>query len=92
MNGRFFQQQLKNPDFAYGLIEIDVLARRYNLHPVDLFDPHCENEFLKLAYLKKIAQVAIEHEAQQMEEAEEKAEQESIRKEMEMKMSEQRSR
>ena len=53
MNGRFFQQQLKNPDFAYGLIEIDVLARRYNLHPVDLFDPHCENEFLKLAYLKK---------------------------------------
>ena len=51
-----------------------------------------ESQFIKLAYLKKIAQVAIEHEAQQMEEAEEKAEQESIRKEMEMKMAEQRSR
>ena len=39
--------------------------------------------------MKKIAQVAIEHEAKQMEEAQEQAEGESIRKEMEAKMAEQ---
>ena len=92
MNGRFFQQQLRNEEFKYGLIEIDVLARRYGLHPVDLFYPDCENEFLRLAYLKKIAQVSIEHENKQIQEAEEQAEQESIRKEMEAKIAEQQRR
>ena len=92
MNGRFFQQQLKNDNFKYGLIEIDFLARRYNLNPVDLFYPECDNLFLKLAYMRKIAEVSIEHENQQIQEAEEKAEQEEIRKEMEAKIAEQQRR
>lgn len=93
MNGRFFQQQLKNNEaFKYGLIEIDFLAQRYSLNPVDLFFPECQNEFLRLAYLKKIAEVSIDHESEQMREAEEKSEQEAIRKEMEEKIAEQQRR
>ncbi len=92
-NGRFFQEQLrKNEDFKFGLIEIDFLARRYNLNPVDIFYPECDNLFLKLAYMRKIAEVSVEHEANQMEEAEQQAEQEAIRKEMEAKIAEQQRR
>ena len=44
------------------LIEVDVIARRYSLNPVDLLFPDCENEFLRLAYLRKIAEVGIDQE------------------------------
>ena len=51
------------------LIEIDVIARRYQLNPVDLLFPDCENDFLKLAYIRKIAEVVIDHENKAYERA-----------------------
>ena len=39
------------------LVEIDVIARRYQLNPVDLLFSDCENEFLRLAYIRKIAEI-----------------------------------
>jgi len=55
------------------LIEIDVIARRYNLNPVDLLFTDCENEFLRLAYIRKIAEIGIEQENKAYEQAQRNA-------------------
>ena len=79
----------KNDSLKYGLIEIDFLAQRYGLNPVDLFNPNCENQFLRLSYMKKIAEISVEYENEKMDEVQQQVEEEQIRKEMEAKMAEQ---
>ena len=63
---------------------MDILAKRYNLNPVDLIAPDLENPFLRLAYLSKIAEAGAEFENEQYEkaqkEAEVKARQQQIRR------------
>ena len=58
---------IKNPQTKYQLAEIDWLAKRYSLDPVDLIDPCCTNLFLRLAYMRKIAQAGQEVENEQFE-------------------------
>lgn len=53
---------------------MDFLARRYNLNPVDLISPGIENPFLRLAYLRKIAETGATYESDQMEKANKEAE------------------
>ena len=67
----------KNPQLKNGLIEIDYLARRYNLNPIDLISPEMENPFLLLAYLSKIAEAGAEFENEQYEKAQKQAEREA---------------
>lgn len=55
------------------LTEIDVIARRYQLNPVDLLFPDCENDFLKLAYIRKIAEIGIDQENKAYERAQKNA-------------------
>ena len=55
------------------LVEIDIIARRYNLNPVDLIFPDCENEFLRLAYMRKFAEIGIDHENKAYEKAQSNA-------------------
>ena len=56
---------------------MDFIARRYNLNPVDLIAPDIENPFLRLAYLRKIAEAGAEFESEQMEKANQKSEREA---------------
>lgn len=58
---------VKNPQMKYQLAEIDWLAKRYSLDPVDLIDPCCTNLFLRLAYMRKIAQAGQDVENEQYE-------------------------
>ena len=67
----------KNPQLKNGLIEIDFLARRYNLNPIELISPGMENPFLRLAYLSKIAEAGAEFENEQYEKAQKQAEREA---------------
>ena len=67
----------KNPQIKNGLVELDYLARRYNLNPIDLISSDMENPFLRLAYLGKIAEAGAEFENQQYEKAEREAERQS---------------
>ena len=60
-----------------GLIEIDFIARRYNLDPIELISPGMENPFLRLAYISKIAEAGAEFESEQHEKAQRKAEREA---------------
>ena len=64
----------ENPQIENGLIEMDFLARRYNLNPIDLISPELENPFLRLAYLRKIAETGAKFESDQMEKANKEAE------------------
>tara|TARA_Y100000310_G_C19961443_1_gene481379 strand:+ start:131 stop:352 length:222 start_codon:yes stop_codon:yes gene_type:complete len=67
----------KNPQIKRGLVEVDSIARRYNLNPVDLIAPDLYNPFLRLAYLGKIAEAGAEFENKQYEKAEREAERQS---------------
>ena len=37
------------------------------MNPMDLFYPDCENDFLRLAYIRKIIQMGLEVEAEELE-------------------------
>ena len=68
----------KNPQvIKRGLIEIDFIAKRYNLNPIDIISPNMDNPFLRLAFLSKIAEAGIEHENEQYEKAQREAEREA---------------
>ena len=68
----------KNPkQIKGGLVEIDFMARRYNLNPIDLISPGMENPFLRLAYISKIAEAGAEFENEQYEKAQREAERQS---------------
>ena len=68
--GAFFLKVCQtNPLAKQNLAEIDILAKRYGLDPVGLFYPECENPFLRLAMMRKIAEFGIEYEAEAMEQA-----------------------
>ena len=69
LNGRFFLEQLRNPQTINTLLEIDVIARRYHLNPLELLGIDTDNQFLRLAYIRKIAEISIDHENQAMEQA-----------------------
>jgi len=56
------------------LLEIDVIARRYSINPLDLIGIDTENQFLRLAYIRKIAEISIDHENQAMEQARQQSE------------------
>jgi hypothetical protein len=60
-----------------GLVEIDFIARRYNLNPVDIISPNMDNPFLRLAFLSKIAEAGAEYENEQYEKAQRQAEREA---------------
>lgn len=64
----------KNPQFKEGFIELDIIAKRYNLNPAELI---CEDEevgsLFKLSLLRKIAQLGVEHESEQYEKAQAEA-------------------
>ena len=79
MNGTFFVTNLKkNPkQIKRGLVEIDFIARRYNLDPIEMISPGMENPFLRLAYLSKIAEAGAEYESEQYDKAQREAERES---------------
>jgi len=59
------------------LLEIDVIARRYSINPLDLIGIDTENQFLRLAYIRKIAEISIDHENQAMEQARQQSQLES---------------
>ena len=63
-----------NPNLKYQLAEIDFIAKRYGINPIDLLDPYCENEFLRLAYTRKIVQMGLEVESEELEAQQKKAE------------------
>ena len=68
----------KNPQLIKnGLVEIDFIARRYNLNPIDLISPGMENPFLRLAFLGKIADAGAEFENEQYKQAQKEAEREA---------------
>jgi hypothetical protein len=67
----------KIPQIKNGLVEIDFLAKRYNLNPIDLIAPNLGNPFLRLAYMSKIAEAGANFENEQYEKAQQKAERES---------------
>lgn len=68
----------KNPKMIKsGLVEIDFIARRYNLNPVDIISPNMDNPFLRLAFLSKIAEAGAEYENEQYEKAQRQAEREA---------------
>ena len=68
----------KNPkQIKNGLVEIDFMARRYNLNPIELISPGMENPFLRLAYLSKIAEAGAEYESEQYDKAQKEAEMQS---------------
>ena len=68
-------QILVNPKvIKNGLIEIDFIARRYNLNPIDIISPNMENPFLRLAFLSKIAEAGAVYENEQYEKAQKEAE------------------
>ena len=79
MNGTFFVTNLKkNPkQIKKGLVEIDFIARRYNLDPIEMISPGMENPFLRLAYMSKIAEAGAEFENEQHEKAQKQAEREA---------------
>ena len=60
-----------------GLVEVDFLAKRYNMNPIDIISPGMENPFLRLAYLSKIAEAGAEYESEQYDKAQREAERES---------------
>jgi hypothetical protein len=60
---------LKNPQTINSLLEIDTIARRYHLNPLDLIGIDTDNKFLRLAYIRKFAEISIDHENQAMEQA-----------------------
>ncbi len=60
-----------------GLVEMDFLAKRYNLNPVELISPGLENPFLRLAYISKIAEAGAEYESEQYDKAQREAERQS---------------
>ena len=65
----------KNPKvIKNGLIEIDFIARRYNLNPIDIISPNMEKPFLRLAFLSKIAEAGAVYENEQYEKAQKEAE------------------
>ena len=55
------------------LLEIDAISRRYQLNPLDVIGLDTDNQFLRLAYLRKIAEISIDHENQAMEQARQEA-------------------
>ncbi len=55
------------------LLEIDTISRRYQLNPLDVIGLDTDNQFLRLAYLRKIAEISIDHENQAMEQARQEA-------------------
>ena len=74
-NGTFFQDTLQNnPNLKYQLAVIDFISKRYGINPIDLLDPYCENEFLRLAYIRKIVQMGLEVESEELEAQQKKAE------------------
>tara|TARA_B100000029_G_C17490169_1_gene928826 strand:+ start:1031 stop:1216 length:186 start_codon:yes stop_codon:yes gene_type:complete len=54
-------------------LEIDTISRRYQLNPLDVIGLDTDNQFLRLAYLRKIAEISIDHENQAMEQARQEA-------------------
>ena len=60
---------MKNPQTINSLLEIDTIARRYKLNPLDLIGIDTDNQFLRLAYIRKFAEISIDHENQAMEQA-----------------------
>ena len=44
------------------------------MNPMDLFYPDCENDFLRLAYTRKIVQMGLEVEAEELEAQSKRAE------------------
>ena len=60
-----------------GLVEVDFLAKRYSLNPIDIISPGMENPFLRLAFISKIAEAGVEYESEQHDKAQREAERQS---------------
>ena len=63
-----------NPNLKYQLAEIDFISKRYGINPIHFIDPYCDNPFLELAYIRKVVQMGLEVEAEEMEAQQKKAE------------------